>query len=112
MTTRADRHNNPTAMITSIARQGGLILGKDYEEGDQFPNGVPLYTARLLHDPIELTIRVIDKVGFYNVGGAVRWIYIALPKFVWDKLGLADKMSVIKFMYQHEGGVELLKLFP
>jgi len=107
---RTDRHNNPTAFTTDIAHQAGLKLGKDYEEGDSFGDG-RYHTARLLGDPLETTIRVIDTIGFYTSKGLKRWDYIAMPDFVWGGLTYYVRRRVIGFMYQHEGGTELRGLF-
>lgn len=112
---RTDSHNNPTAFTTDIARQGGLVEGQDFTIGDSFrygPNSPLLYTARLLGDPIALTIRVIDAVGFYNRAGKQRWEYIGMPPQVWISLSLGFKAAVIGGMYHREGGTEMLKLFP
>lgn len=112
MASRADRHNNPAAFITSLARGAGLVLGQDYEVGDPFQVGdLTLYTARLLGDPIALTIRVIDSQTYYTTRGTPRWTYIAIPKFVWDGLSFDQKKQVIAFHYQHEGGTALKGLF-
>jgi len=110
MTYRTDRHRNPTAFTVDIAKQAGLKLGQDYEIGDPFADG-RFHTARLLGDPIELTIRVIDSIGFYTRKGQRRWEYIAIPQFVWDSLTFYLRRRVIEFMYQHEGGTELKHIF-
>lgn len=108
---RTDKHNNPTAFTTAIAKQGGLIEGIDYEQGDIFHVGVHDYfTAKLLHDPLDLTIKVIDNLTFYSKWG-VRWIYIGIPDFIWKPLDKATKIKIVQFMYHHEGGTELEKLF-
>lgn len=127
---RTDSHNNPTAMTTAIAHEGGLVLGTDYTQGDSFkvPGGV-LYTARLIGDPIALTIKVIDDIGFYTLAGAQRWTYIGAPRFWWNSLpdtgplgGVLlqgatgpitfSKRDVIGFMYAREAGVAMRHLFP
>jgi hypothetical protein len=112
---RTDSHNNPTAFTTDIARQAGLREGIDFSIGDSFRAGVnsPLeYTARLIGDPIALTIRVIDAVGFYAHAGGQRWSYIALPPQVWGNMSPAFKAATIGGMYNREGGTEMKKLFP
>jgi hypothetical protein len=110
--TRADRHNNPTAFTTDLARQAGLREGIDYTQGDPFvAGGHTYYTARLLGDPIELTIRVIDRVGFTTASGAPRWSHTVLPKKYWDSMTREQKIRVIASMYRKEGGTELAKLF-
>lgn len=108
---RTDRHNNPCAIITLIAEQAGLKKGVEYEDGDLFPQPSTLRTARLLGDPIALTIKVIDAVGYYTKAGTPRWSYIAIPKFVWDSLTPALKKRVIAFHYTREGGSEMKGLF-
>ena len=109
--TRADRHNNPAAITTDVAKQGGLVEGTDYVAGDPFPAPSTLVTAKLLGDPIQLTIRVIDKIGYYTKAGTPRWTYVSMPQFVWDTLEPPVKKKVIAFHYQHEVGTELKGLF-
>lgn len=111
---RTDANNNPAAFTTDIAKQAGLKLGIDYEEGDPFPSPSTskLITARLLGDPVAITIRVIDVIGYYTQAGNPRWIYIALPKYLWRSMTLDQKRDIIGFHYMHEGGTEMRKLFP
>jgi hypothetical protein len=112
---RTDRNRNPTAFSVDVARQAGLTLGKDYVNGTAFPDDPGMFTACLLGDPIQITIRVIDALGFVtflNTPGTARWSYIILPKFVWDGLFPARKRDVIGFMYRHEGGTAMISLFP
>lgn len=112
MAFRTDRNNNPVAFTTDIAKQAGLILGTDYAQGDPFTaDGATYYTAKLLGDPLKLTITVIDKITFYNKTGRQRWIYIGIPPFIWKKLDLSDRIEIVYFMYRHEGGIELDHLF-
>lgn len=109
---RTDRHNNPCALTTDIAKQAGLRLNVDYEIGEPFTeSGTKCNTARLNGDPVEKTIKIIDAIGFYTKKGQQRWIYIGIPKFVWDSLDFQTKKEVIAFMYQHEGGTEMKGLF-
>ena len=109
---RTDEHRNPTAFTTDVARTAGLIEGVDYERGAPFQaNGTTLYTAKLLLNPIETTLRVLDNAGFYTKHGAPRWVYIGIPQFVWDTLDRAAKVRVIGFMYGHEGGTQMKALF-
>ena len=109
MTYRTDRNNNPTAFTTDIAREAGLKVGDDYIAGDPFGKG--FYTAKLLKDPISLTIQVIDRLTFYTKEGKGRWMYIAVPPAVWDSMTQHQKSLCIRFMYGREGGVELAKLW-
>jgi hypothetical protein len=78
---RTDRHNNPTAFTTDIAKLAGLTLGVDYEQGDSFGGG-KYFTARLLGDAVQTTIRVIDRIGFTTSSGSPRWTYTdSIPNF-------------------------------
>ncbi len=103
---RTDRHNNPTAFTTDIARQAGLKEGVDYVVGDPFPNNPNLKTAKLLGDPIATTIKVIDSIGFYTQSGQPRWTYVnQIPDAKnWANLSPGQKANVIAQMYQREGG--------
>jgi hypothetical protein len=109
---RTDSHNNPTAFTTAVALTGGLIAGTDFTQGDPFTVGShTYYTARLIGDPIALTIKLIDKVSFQTSWGAPRWSYIDLPKIVWDSLSYDFKKAIIGLMYKHEGGTAMRGLF-
>lgn len=108
---RTDRNRNPAAFTTDIAKQAGLVEGTDYVAGDPFPPPSTLATAKLLGDPIALTIKVIDAVGYYTQHGQPRWTYIAIPKRIWDVLDYEEKKYVVGFHYQHEGGTEMKGLF-
>ena len=116
MSFRTDRNNNPTAFIMDMAKEAGLVEGTDYTQGDPFTvpgthGPVTYYTARLLGDPIQLTVRVIDAVGYYTKWGGERWTYVAIPQFVWLALDPPTKKKVIAFHYKNEGGVTLAPLF-
>lgn len=110
---RTDSNNNPTAFTTDVAAEGGLILGKDYEQGDVFAvqGTTRYYTAKLLGDPIAITIKLINNATFYTKEGQSRWTYVGIPKFIWDILTVFQKTRVIKFMYEREGGTEMMPLF-
>lgn len=113
MSFRTDQNNNPTAFTTDIAREAGLIEGSDYIQGDPFTDGTStFYTAKLLGDALSITIRVIDKLGFYTTVPNKRWTYIALPYELWMNLTTIQKIYVIGFMYQNEGGTEMKSDFP
>lgn len=107
MAARTDRHNNPTAFTTDVAKTAGLVYGKDYVQGDPFPNNPNLYTATILGDPIETTIRAIDNMGFYTQSGKPRWTYIAMPQSEWLAKSRDEKEKIIKQMYKQEGGTQL-----
>lgn len=110
---RTDRHNNPAAFTVDIAKQAGLVLGKDYTVGDAFPNNPSLKTARLLGDPVAQTIKVIDRIGLYTQSGQPRWTYVnSIPGAKnWNQLSNSQKVAFIKQMYSHEGGTALLGNF-
>lgn len=112
MAFRTDENNNPTAMTTGVAKDGGLVLGTDYVQGAQFPDGEPYYTAKLLGDPVAVTIKAIDKAGFYVTPPSQRWSYIALPFELWLSLTERQKAYVIGWMYGIEGGTAMKTLFP
>lgn len=101
---RTDRHNNPTAFTTDIAKQAGLVEGVDYVAGDAFPGNPNMKTARLLGDPMTETIKVIDNIGFYTANGQQRWTHTAMTKPQWDGLSTSQKQEVVKEMYRREGG--------
>jgi len=104
---RTDRHSNPTAFTTQIAKQAGLKEGVDYTEGDPFGKNGEYKTAKLLGDPIATTIKVIDKIGFKTQTGATRWTYtdkLGLNNESWAKMDTAQKTKAIGEMYKQEGG--------
>lgn len=115
---RTDDHNNPTAFTTDLAKEAGLVEGIDYTQGAPFTVTVSdretatLYTAKLLGDPLAVTIKVIDAVGFYTRSGAQRWSYTATPKIAWDELSPETQRDIIGLMYQREGGTAMIPLFP
>lgn len=114
--TRADRNNNPAAMTTAVAHDGGLQLGVDYAQGTSFiSNGQTFYTARLLGDPIAITIRAIDVAGFYTKHGTPRWTYadgpIGIPRALWNSFTPTQKKLTVKILYDHEGGTAMKDLF-
>lgn len=110
---RTDAHKNPTAFTTLVAKTGGLTENVDFVQGDVFSVGQQeLYTAKLLLDPVETTIRLIDKIGFFTNHGSHRWIYIGVPFSLWSLLNFEQKRDVIGWMYKHEGGTEMIPLFP
>ena len=102
----------PSTSRSKVARQAGLVKDTDYVAGDPFPAPSTLVTARLLGDPIAITIRVIDAIGYYTMAGAPRWVYIALPGFVWSALTPDQKRDIVGFHYAHEGGTAMRGLFP
>jgi len=107
---RTDRNNNPTAMTTDVARSLGLIEGQDYIVGDKFPGNSSLYTAKLIGDPIETTIRGLDNAAqsglgaFRTRGGKPRWSYIDMTDAQWNAMSADQKKATVISMYKREGG--------
>jgi len=105
---RVDANNNPTAFTTDVAKSFGLVEGVDYVQGDKFPGDSNLYTAKLLGDPIGITIKGIDYGGFTTQGGKNRWSYTSkIPNAnnaAWAKLSYEQKVEVIRQMNKYEGG--------
>ncbi len=112
---RTERNNNPTAMTTDVAKMLGWELGVDYEIWDSFTTGswTTLYTAKLIWDPVETTIRLIDRWiangidPFYRANWQWRRSYISsiwITKDKWSKMTYDEKAEVIKKMLQHEWG--------
>lgn len=113
MVFRTDSHRNPTAFTTDVAKEAGLVLGVDYEVGDGFQAGaLTLYTARLIGDPIAVTLKLLNAVGFYTKAGYPRWSYIAIPYQGWISWPVEFQKAIIGGMYHREGGVNMLGLFP
>lgn len=110
---RTDTHNNPAAFTTDVAHQAGLAEGIDYTVGDSFQAGELTYhTARLIGDPVALTIRVIDKIGYKTRQGVPRWSYICLPNFVWKAFTPSQKRDIVGYHYYNEKGTAMMSLFP
>ena len=110
---RTDRHNNPAAIITDLAKLAGLRLGIDYSVGDPLPRpNEHLNTARLLGDPVTLTIQVIDKTGYKTHDGRPRWTYANLPNWVWNGFTVEQKRDMIGYHYSNEGGTDMRPMFP
>ena len=108
---RTDNNNNPAAVTTDVAAMG-LLKDTEYVAGDPFPAPSNLVTARLIGDPVALTIKLIDAIGYQTHTGLPRWTYINIPKFVWDALTPYQKRDVVGYHYQHEGGTAMRGLFP
>jgi hypothetical protein len=84
----------------------------DWVPGTPFPAPSTLVTAKLLGDPVAITIRVIDAIGYFTHEGELRWAYIAIPTFVWKELDYTLKRDVVGYHYLHEGGITMRPLFP
>lgn len=104
---RTNRHNNPTAFTTSVAKQAGLVEWQDYVVGDSFPDNPNMFTAKIIGDPIEVTKKVIDNIGFYTQSWAPRWSYVWdifewNANDAWSNMDDSQKQSIIEQMYQRE----------
>lgn len=117
---RTDRHNNPAAITTDVARQAGLVEGVDFEQGDAFPEnegGNRFHTATLLGDPVDITEKVIDNIGFFTQDGTPRWahedINFRALEGEWPTATKERRREIIETMYKHEGGNgNLIKPLP
>jgi len=116
---RGDRNNNPAAFTVALAKQAGLVEGVDYvDTGDTFvgSDGKTYTTTRILGDPIDQTIRVIDKVGFnkWSNPNEGRWTYITsdpndpnklyMTNEKWSGMTKEQKVAFLKEMERFEGG--------
>jgi len=110
---RTDRHNNPVAMTTDVAKTLGLVEWVDYTVWDPFNTGKwrVLYTARLNGDGLQTTIKALDtaakdpnKKAFYTQWGGQRWTYIGMSDEEWLSKSPEEKAQVIATMYKKEGG--------
>ena len=110
-TMRTERNNNPTAMTTDVAKSLWWVEGVDYVQWDSFQTAdwKTLYTAKLLGDPIETTIKLLDTAAstwrwaFYTKGWAQRWSHTAMSDAEWLKLTPEEKQNVVLKMLQREG---------
>lgn len=113
---RTDRHLNPVALTTAVAKSLGWKQGTDYEVGDSFKteSGSVLHTARLKvpegMSALEFTKKKFDDSYnsgadvFYTKSGQPRWTHTALKKEDWQKMDDNAKLSTIAKMYKNEGG--------
>ena len=109
-TMRTERNNNPTAMTTDVAKSLGAVEWVDYIQWDSFKSGnwATLYTARLLWDPVETTIRIFDNAAskwipiFYTQKWAQRWSHTAMSNEQWMSLSKEKKKEIIAAMLQRE----------
>lgn len=112
---RTDRHRNPLAIITDVARQGGLEEGVDYTQGDPFlgKDKRTYYTANILTpDPMQTMVDVLDKIGFTTQSGGNRFGYQDGPKAdaEWATLSNEQKLEVVaeQYMEKEKGSGVLL----
>lgn len=109
---RTERNNNPTAMTTDVAKSLWLVEWVDYTIWDPFTSGSgsTLYTAKLLWDPVETTIKALDTAAstgrwaFYTSGWKQRWSHTAMSDQKWLSLSDEEKRNVILNMLQKEWG--------
>ena len=106
---RTERNNNPTAMITAYAKQLWWVEWVDYVQWDWWTNDEwkTYYTAKLIGDPIEKTIELLDRWVANNVKQNVftAWSYrkdLWMNNEKWSKLSHEEKQNVVLKMLQHE----------
>jgi hypothetical protein len=110
-TMRTERNNNPTAMTTDVAKSLWWVEWVDYIQWDSFKtwDGRTLYTAKLIGDPIETTIKLLDNAAsswrwaFYTKWWAKRWTHTAMSDKDWLALTPEQKQNVVLQMLQREG---------
>ena len=111
-TMRTERNNNPTAMTTDVAKSLWGVEWEDYVQWDSWTNDKwqTFYTAKLLGDPIETTIRLLDRAAetgrwaFYTKAWWQRWTHTAMSDADWLKLSPEEKQWVVLKMLQREWG--------
>lgn len=108
-TMRSERNNNPTAMITDYAKQLWWVEWVDYERWDSFiwKDWRTYYTAKLIWDPIETTIRLLDRWATNNVKKNIftAWTYfnqLWMTNDKWLSLTRQEKENFILKMLKHE----------
>lgn len=109
---RTDRHSNPTAMTTDVAKQWWLVEWVDYEKWDAFPNNPNIFTAKLLWNYVDNTIKVIDNIWFKTKSGKSRRTYtdsLWLTNESWSKMSYSEKVAAVQKMYKQEGGSKLFQ---
>lgn len=107
---RTERNNNPTAMTTDVAKSLWMVEGVDYIQGDSFTteDGKVLYTAQLIGDPIETTIKAFDNAAanwigiFYTAKWWQRWKHTAMSNDQWLAMNDEQKRQTILNMLQRE----------
>ena len=111
-TMRTERNNNPTAMTTDVAKSLWGVEWEDYVQWDSWTNDKwqTFYTAKLLGDPIETTIRLLDRAAetgrwaFYTKAWWQRWTHTAMSDADWLKLSPEEKQWVVLKMLKNEWG--------
>lgn len=109
-TMRTERNNNPTAMTTDVAKSLWWVEWVDYVQWDSFQTGDwrTLYTAKLIGDPIETTIKLLDNAAntwrwaFYTKWWAKRWTHTGMSDAERLKLSPEEKKNVVLKMLQRE----------
>lgn len=98
----AERNNNPTNMTVWFMERAWAELWVDYEVSpDSFwSNWKQLYYAKLLWDPVETTIKVIDKAiaNGKNPFNTTSWSYINelwMTVDKWNKMTAEEKRNFI-----------------
>ena len=108
--TVAERNNNPLNMTVDFMKIVWAELGVDYEvSSDSFVNSNwgTQYYAKLIWDPVETTIRVLDKAleNWVNPFTKTSWSYIDklwLTKEKWQGMTHDEKVEMIKKWLPYE----------
>ena len=107
--TVAERNNNPTNMTVWFMQWAWAELWVDYEvSSDSFrSNGKQLYYAKLIWDPIDTTIRILDKAiaQWKNPFNTTSWSYINklwLTVAKWNKMSQEEKQDMIRKWLPYE----------
>lgn len=107
---RTDRNNNPTAMTTDVAKTLWLVEWVDYVRWDVFPNNPNLFSAKLIWDPIQQTIKALDtaisngKKAFYTQSWQQRRTHTAMSNEQWQGMTQEQKIATVVKMYHNEWG--------
>ncbi len=110
--TVAERNNNPTNMTVDFMEIVGAELWVDYEiSSDSFINSnwKTQYYAKLIWDPVETTIKILDKAiaNGVNPFTTTSWSYIEklwLTKDKWLNMSDEEKQEMVKKWVAYEWG--------
>ena len=109
--TVAERNNNPTNMTVGFMEWAWAELGVDYEISEDFfwSGWKQLHYAKLIWDPVETTIRILDKAvaAWKNPFNTTSWSYINklwINTTKWKSMSQSEKAALINKWINYEGG--------